>query len=67
MIVRYFAHSEDENYHFFRAKAAAIPPIISPTAVAVMPIPITPSARQNTWVQFLQFNVTAWSENGWMF
>lgn len=29
---------------FFLANAAAIPPTISPTAVAVMPIPITPSA-----------------------
>ena len=33
-----------ERCHFLRANAAAIPPAISPTAVAVMPIPITPSA-----------------------
>lgn len=31
--------------HFLRAKAAAIPPAMRPTAVAVMPIPITPSAN----------------------
>lgn len=31
--------------HFLRAKAAAIPPAMRPTAVAVMPIPITPSAK----------------------
>lgn len=34
-------------HHFLRAKAAAIPPATSPTAVAVMPIPITPSALPN--------------------
>jgi hypothetical protein len=33
-----------ESFHFLRANAAAIPPAISPTAVAAMPIPITPSA-----------------------
>jgi hypothetical protein len=33
-----------ESCHFLRANAAAIPPAISPTAVAAMPIPITPSA-----------------------
>ena len=37
-----------ESCHFLRANAAAIPPAISPTAVAVMPIPITPSAFWQT-------------------
>lgn len=42
-------HTEsiEEAGHFLRAKAAATPPAMRPTAVAVMPIPITPSAIRN--------------------
>lgn len=32
------------NNHFLRDSAAATPPARSPTAVAAMPMPITPSA-----------------------
>lgn len=43
--------SAEQPGHFLRAKAAAIPPAMRPTAVAVMPIPITPSAiKKNTIV-----------------
>lgn len=37
--------------HFFLANAAAMPPAMSPTAVAVIPIPITPSACRNMFQQ----------------
>lgn len=43
---------------FLRAKAAAIPPARSPTAVAVMPIPITPSTFQQMYSKLLQSNAT---------
>lgn len=45
-----------EGCHFLRANAAAIPPAISPTAVAAMPIPITPSAFQQMHLKFIQIN-----------
>lgn len=35
-----------DSFHFLRANAAAIPPATSPTAVAAMPMPITPSTSQ---------------------
>lgn len=42
--VHYTHSTENCNYlHFFRATAAAIPPTTSPTTVAVIPMPITPS------------------------
>lgn len=37
---------ERKYCHFFLDTAAAIPPAISPTAVAAMPKPITPSAMK---------------------
>lgn len=43
----------EQIFQFLRLAAAAIPAAISPTAVAVMPIPMTPSADLHTENQIL--------------
>jgi hypothetical protein len=48
--------SSKELDHFFLASAAAIPPAISPTPAAAMPIPMAPSKltpkRGEEWLVF---------------
>lgn len=53
-------YGEEEPDHFLRAKAAAIPPAKRPTAVAVMPIPITPSAIRDQESFYITDHFSDW-------